>query len=173
MNKIEYQTYLQTPHWKETRLKKLVEVRCACEACGSWLNLNVHHKTYKNLGHEKLKNLRVLCEGCHLKIHEAMGIKEDYWEKVNALHEATRLYIREYALALRDSLPSFVINSKTLPVIDRRTPLSESDYGEFNGMRRSVRGKDTWKVNPEYLMLRKRLGLTLPWGKQGYKSLEH
>lgn len=68
--KIEYQEYLNSPHWKETRLKALKRAGNRCQLCSSTKYLNVHHNTYKNIGHEDLSDLVVLCRKCHAKFHD-------------------------------------------------------------------------------------------------------
>ena len=43
-----------------------------CERCGAVLpssHMNVHHKTYKNIGNEKEEELCLLCENCHAIVH--------------------------------------------------------------------------------------------------------
>lgn len=42
---------------------------CCCQKCGTTKNLEVHHKTYKNLGHEKLSDLLLLCHEHHFREH--------------------------------------------------------------------------------------------------------
>lgn len=65
MNKIEYQKYLQSEHWKviseETR--RLAGYRC--QICYSKGPLEIHHRTYERLGHELQSDLTCLCAGCH------------------------------------------------------------------------------------------------------------
>lgn len=68
--KLEYQEYLNSPHWKETRLKALKRAGNRCQLCSSTKDLNVHHNTYKNKGHEDLNDLVVLCRKCHAKFHD-------------------------------------------------------------------------------------------------------
>lgn len=67
---IEYQEYLNGEHWKEIRLKALERAGNRCQLCSSRNNLNVHHNTYENKGHEDLKDLVVLCRECHAKFHD-------------------------------------------------------------------------------------------------------
>ena len=43
-----------------------------CQNCGKDYDLQVHHKTYENLGEEKEEDLLLVCKNCHSKIH---GIK--------------------------------------------------------------------------------------------------
>jgi len=67
--KEEYREYLESNHWKEIRKKALDRAGRKCQLCSSKTNLNVHHNTYKNLGHEDLNDLVVLCRNCHKKFH--------------------------------------------------------------------------------------------------------
>lgn len=75
--KQDYYTYLESDHWREfsSRVKKL---RKTCGKCGMdhgtsvkrfRQGLNVHHKTYKNLGHEQDADVILLCYRCHMKEH--------------------------------------------------------------------------------------------------------
>jgi hypothetical protein len=75
----EYRAYIgppASPAWQAKRQQKLRQAGNRCEGCGShrargvWLE--VHHKTYARLGHERLSDLKVLCNGpnsrhCHDK----------------------------------------------------------------------------------------------------------
>lgn len=68
---IEYQIYLQTDHWKNTRYKILEERGCKCEKCGEYGN-EIHHLTYENLWRENPSDLQVLCDDCHDATHRAL-----------------------------------------------------------------------------------------------------
>lgn len=70
MNKREYQDYVRyNANWKSVRRKKH-HLQHTCQCCGSRETLDIHHKTYENLGHEKLSDLQVLCRECHYVWHE-------------------------------------------------------------------------------------------------------
>ena len=56
-------------HWQQIRLKALERDNYKCTLCDSNLNLEVHHKTYKNKGNERLNEIITLCRKCHKKIH--------------------------------------------------------------------------------------------------------
>jgi len=60
--------YLKSDHWKELKKKKFLYNPC-CQRCNSIHVLDVHHKRYKNLYDVSLRDLIVLCRGCHKKIH--------------------------------------------------------------------------------------------------------
>lgn len=64
-----YNVYLKSDHWRSTRLKVLQFSNFKCNGCRSSSMLNVHHLTYKNLGHEEMNDLMVLCRDCHKLIH--------------------------------------------------------------------------------------------------------
>jgi 5-methylcytosine-specific restriction endonuclease McrA len=69
MNKEIYSAYLRTPEWKATRFM-ILEIRShKCELCESTYRLEVHHKTYKNLGCEPPEDLQLLCRSCHSSLH--------------------------------------------------------------------------------------------------------
>lgn len=80
MTREEYAIYLESEHWREfsVSIKKL---RNCCEKCGvtnqeatkKWRQaLNVHHLTYKNIGHESPKDVIVVCWKCHMTAHGAL-----------------------------------------------------------------------------------------------------
>jgi predicted HNH restriction endonuclease len=70
-----YSDYLKTGHWLAIKKKKLRQTRFMCEECGGKERLQVHHKRYKNnkgksiLYNERMRDLIVLCENCHKRIH--------------------------------------------------------------------------------------------------------
>lgn len=58
--------YLKSSHWQELRKTALERAGYKCQVCGkNNIRLNVHHNTYKNIGHEDITDLCVLCEVCH------------------------------------------------------------------------------------------------------------
>lgn len=67
-----YADYLESEWWKWRRVKALRLANFKCNRCASSENLHVHHRTYKNLGAEKDRDLEVLCKDCHERHH---GIK--------------------------------------------------------------------------------------------------
>jgi len=70
----DYPAYLRTPHWQRTRRTAVLESLWTCQECDArgWnVELQVHHLTYKRLGRERPRDLRVLCENCHREEHES------------------------------------------------------------------------------------------------------
>jgi len=67
--KWEYKQYLKSDKWKRKRYAVLQRDGFRCVRCGSKNNLQVHHKTYRNIFNEPLSDLITLCKKCHKKQH--------------------------------------------------------------------------------------------------------
>lgn len=67
---VDYKAYLQSDHWKKTRVIALERANHHCQVCNSTDRLNVHHRTYERLGSEDPEDLTVLCESCHKLFHD-------------------------------------------------------------------------------------------------------
>lgn len=78
-SKSDYRAYLRSPTWKKRRLQVFARANYRCEECGTpmkivnrllgTVNLQVHHKTYRNVFHEPLDDLICLCDECHKSKH--------------------------------------------------------------------------------------------------------
>ncbi len=70
---MSYRDYLKSDSWKTTKwlIKKNAKSqgKKKCQFCGSKKRLNVHHKTYKNIGMEQIDDLVLLCQPCHFTWH--------------------------------------------------------------------------------------------------------
>lgn len=67
-----YQQYLETDLWRNIR-KRVFDLRGKyCEGCGTDANIQVHHSVYSQrvFSGQTLNGLRVVCRGCHEKIHK-------------------------------------------------------------------------------------------------------
>jgi len=62
---------------KKIRQKVMARDNYQCVKCGSKLNLNMHHKTYKNEPKEKIEDLVMLCEECHYDLHMKLGFPQN------------------------------------------------------------------------------------------------
>ena len=67
----EYEEYIKSSEWQETRQRILKRDAFRCVLCGTTKNLHVHHITYENLGEEKDADLVTLCDYCHKRLHES------------------------------------------------------------------------------------------------------
>lgn len=66
-----YQRYIQSDKWQSKRKEALVYYGYSCCRCHSTnVQLDVHHKSYENLGAESMDQLEVLCRSCHEKKHK-------------------------------------------------------------------------------------------------------
>ena len=65
-----YKQYLKTEVWQRKRRAALKAADYRCERCGCPTNLDVHHVSYSNLGHEPMSDLVVLCRACHSSVHK-------------------------------------------------------------------------------------------------------
>jgi 5-methylcytosine-specific restriction endonuclease McrA len=86
-----YKAYLQSPEWQEKRERLLEFWDYQCATCSSPLDLQVHHRTYKRVGNERLNDLIVLCESCHEKFHETLG-KQAGPDRPQTVQEIVKLW---------------------------------------------------------------------------------
>ncbi len=67
-----YAEYIQSEAWQQVRRRfwaSRLPKECYC--CGRKDGpKDLHHRTYKNLGNEYLRDLVPLCRGCHNRVHE-------------------------------------------------------------------------------------------------------
>jgi 5-methylcytosine-specific restriction endonuclease McrA len=78
----EYYEYLRSDAWKQVRLRFLKsKLPKDCFVCHlPWCNSFVfHHRTYKNLGCERLMDIVPVCRPCHDKIHALQHGGMDLW----------------------------------------------------------------------------------------------
>jgi len=67
---MNYRKYLKSRKWKTIRKRALRRAGYACQICNAKkCELHVHHRTYENLGAEKMMDLIVLCKACHRLFH--------------------------------------------------------------------------------------------------------
>lgn len=70
MQSQRYTDNLASPGWKARRDHMLDIANNRCEWCsGTNVELQVHHLHYRTLGKEDPTDLIVLCDDCHLLIH--------------------------------------------------------------------------------------------------------
>lgn len=67
-----YDSYMKSAAWRRRRNRAVKRADTRCEhvdsqgkRCWAQSRLHVHHLTYENFGHEKAKDLQVLCEDHH------------------------------------------------------------------------------------------------------------
>lgn len=70
LKKLSYIEYLQSNYWKVKRRLALGRSKFRCQLCNSDKKLNVHHRSYDDLGEEDIRDLITLCKECHEKFHK-------------------------------------------------------------------------------------------------------
>jgi len=71
--KRRYNKYLKSRMWKLLRGRVLLRdnYKCQFKGCRQYNNLQVHHKTYKRFGDERMSDLITYCKHHHLNyIHK-------------------------------------------------------------------------------------------------------
>lgn len=70
-----YREYLKTEHWRDVKRRyKASKLPQRCFICNSYKNINIHHKTYKRVGREYLRDLLPLCSECHKLVHAQLKV---------------------------------------------------------------------------------------------------
>lgn len=62
---MDYHEYLASREWQVKRKQIIERGKGICERCHMGQIKQIHHLTYKNLGHEPLNELQGLCAPCH------------------------------------------------------------------------------------------------------------
>lgn len=94
---LEYKEYLLTEHWNHTRKRFLRSkwYKGVCFCCGSDKNLHVHHKTYKNIQNEPLRNLVCLCGSCHKTVHDTIKHQKNHKTKNDTTLQNCHIKLKE------------------------------------------------------------------------------
>lgn len=83
--------YLNSPHWKELRQRKLAE-KPNCELCGGTAT-DIHHVKYKSIFDVELHDLVSVCRPCHDGIHAAFHVqRRKRPQHLQAIHSGPYTY---------------------------------------------------------------------------------
>ena len=68
---MNYSAYLRSPHWQEVRRRYWASKlpKCCVVCRRNDVPLDLHHRTYKRIGKERLTDLVPLCRRCHKETH--------------------------------------------------------------------------------------------------------
>jgi hypothetical protein len=66
---MNYEAYLNGKEWELLRILVLQRDKNKCRLCSRRDCLEVHHLTYKRIGHERMSDLVTLCDRCHNDMH--------------------------------------------------------------------------------------------------------
>lgn len=91
-----YADYLRGNHWQAFRAawvpRRTRNGRAVCEFClAGHLRLDLHHRTYKRLGRERLNDVVLICSDCHGRVHRwyAEG-RKSLWTITKAVQGTAR-----------------------------------------------------------------------------------
>lgn len=71
-----YNDYLKSEHWKDLRARYFKsKLPRTCKICES-SRVELHHRSYKRLGHERLDDLIPLCRTHHQALHDWFKLKQ-------------------------------------------------------------------------------------------------
>jgi len=74
----EYRKYIASKKWKRLRERVIAKRGRKCQRCKSTTRpLQLHHKHYNTFGHERTKDVLLLCVDCHL-IEDRLRRKKTY-----------------------------------------------------------------------------------------------
>jgi hypothetical protein len=69
-SEIDYGAYMRSDDWKAKRARYFAsDYPNSCYCCASIGAVDLHHMTYKRLGHELLSDLLPICRNCHEELH--------------------------------------------------------------------------------------------------------
>lgn len=99
---VQYDEYIKSEKWQQTRKRYFSSKMNKCDKLnGQWVcycchtfdaTLELHHRTYKRLGNEYLRDLVPVCKSCHKKIHEfyEQNNKKNLWWCTKKIRSLTR-----------------------------------------------------------------------------------
>lgn len=64
-----YREYLASDHWADVRSRFYRDNAKECKICRTTADIHLHHRTYKNLGRERMSDLVPLCGVHHDELH--------------------------------------------------------------------------------------------------------
>lgn len=74
---VDYDTYLHTNHWRLLRERLYLKYGKTCQRCHKFTKVyQLHHLTYERIGHERDKDLRLVCIKCHEQLHKQKDAKK-------------------------------------------------------------------------------------------------
>lgn len=89
--RLEYREYINSPAWRKKRedyWRSGMPKNCYCCGTPRHSGMHLHHRTYKNLGNERLMDLAPMCQTCHERIHDLHRSSERW--KMKGLWAATK-----------------------------------------------------------------------------------
>jgi len=96
VSRSEYRAYIQSHAWRTVRARYWASnLPKSCYVCDAprRAGMHLHHRTYKNLGSERLMDLVPLCPECHDAVHTAhrtdpSAARRGLWETTKRVRKA-------------------------------------------------------------------------------------
>jgi 5-methylcytosine-specific restriction endonuclease McrA len=76
LHDVNYHLYLMSDAWRARREYMIRRAEHKCQVCNRGGKLQLHHRTYARLGHEREADLVVLCAPCHDLFHAHFGVPD-------------------------------------------------------------------------------------------------
>lgn len=114
VTKAGYSEYIQSPAWRKVRDRYWAsKLPKECFGCGieRHKGMHLHHRTYKNLGNERLMDLVPMCQQCHQDVHDLYE-SDPKWKRYG-LWSATKA-VRNRNMPKKPKLPKSPNAKKTL-----------------------------------------------------------
>lgn len=99
MNKLEYQKYLKSTHWKKFKREFFKRFEKVCRKCNSKDRIQLHHISYENLWCEQFLDVIPLCENCHAIRHNKKP-KKKRKHKVNTEYYTLKKKMKKKKMAV-------------------------------------------------------------------------
>jgi 5-methylcytosine-specific restriction endonuclease McrA len=98
VSRADYRAYIQSREWAAVRARFWAsDLPQECYVCGAPRRprMHLHHRTYKNLGAERLMDLVPLCPSCHELVHDMhrsdpSAARRGLWETTKRARVAKR-----------------------------------------------------------------------------------
>lgn len=123
---------MRSDHWKKVSEQRKELDGGKCQNCGKMKNLECHHLTYKNIGHENIEyDLITLCHDCHSEFHnlaaEAIG-------KIQIMVSCSELKISECKKKLEAEADTFINITASECFSDMLRRRKKTNYRSPNGL---------------------------------------
>lgn len=113
-----YREYIQSPEWRKKRDEYWdsgLPNECYCCGTPRHSGMHLHHRTYKRLGNEYLRDLVPVCQTCHEEIHvlhrEQRGKARGLWYVTNRVRSAHSTERRKREQELPPDHPTARVNA--------------------------------------------------------------
>lgn len=118
-----YQDYIRSQHWQDMRRRFYASgaYKGCCWCCGRRnVPLEIHHRTYKRMGHELISDLVALCRECHRESHDFLRRSDNPRVNIwNSVKKVRRLFRRHsHGVLIPARRPAY--NRRNRPRLDTR-----------------------------------------------------